>query len=235
MPTSTLFRWSKVKPSGGNEKLRKTLVKLAKGGIVGFSIPAFKSSTGFVTCPRAGICAGVCYARQGRYVMASVASVREHNLAKALGYDGNAYALGEALVRDLSTMRASVVRVHDSGDFFAPWYFEAWCYAASQFEGTKRFYAYTKSIPVDWRKVPPNFSIVQSLGGTRDSEADPSRPIARIFPTMEDKAKALDSGVWVDGDASDIPAIVGEPRIAFCYHGTRNITLAQIKAFQGKG
>src|SRR5690349_18630047 len=98
-----------LKWSFGNEKLSKL-------DTVSFNIPAFRSADGFPTCPKAGACATLCYARQGRYMMPKVAATREFNLEKARG-DLDTF-INEAIA-DLRKIKNGVVRVHDSGDFFS--------------------------------------------------------------------------------------------------------------------
>lgn len=229
--TRDTFAWSRVKPSGGNEKLRKTLGLIASKGIIGFGLPALRSQSGFLVCPFAGACAGICFACQGRYQMRNVAEPREWNLDTLLAlYDtGGLWGPADALVEDLARKKANLIRIHDSGDFFSPWYLESWFKVAGQFP-ERRFYAYTKSHRwIDWDLVPSNFSLVQSEGGKDDSLINWSKPVARIFPTHADRVKAG----YVDGESlGDVPAIMGEPRIGLVYHGTRNLTDAQAKSLR---
>ena len=201
-----------LKWSFGNEKLQKT-------DTVSFNIPAFRSADGFHTCPKAGACETLCYARQGRYMMPNVAKPREFNLEKARGDLGEFTKL---VCDDLSRIRNGIVRVHDSGDFFSQPYMDAWFDIASRFP-EKKFYAYTKSLHLDRSRKPDNFQIIQSVGGLLDDEIDPNESHSRIFVSHYARRKAG----YVNGNLSDRPAIRGEQRIGLVYHGTRNLKEGQ--------
>ena len=120
--------------------------KVGKLDAVSFGIPAFESADGFKTCPMAGACAAVCYARQGTYRWPAVVAARELNLKIARTIDGGMNEWWE-FVRlansDLHRIKNKLVRVHDSGDFFNQRYLDAWIKLAEYHPG-KRFYAYTK-------------------------------------------------------------------------------------------
>ena len=206
-----------VKLSTGNGKL-------AKEGIASFNIPALKDSTGFTTCPNAGICAGLCYARQGRYHTPSVQAPREANVALLRDCEANGDYMPfiDAMHTALYELpkRFKRVRIHDSGDFFSAAYFEAWLDIVAD-SPAYEFYAYTKMIElVSAYDLPANLHIVQSVGGLQDDAIDTSRPHSRIFASSE----ALLAAGYVDGTKSDAPAYGGEVRIGLVYHGTRKLT-----------
>lgn len=113
-----------LKWSFGNAKLKKL-------GTVAFGIPAFMSSDGFKTCPKAGACAGVCYARQGLYAFPNVKAAKEFNL-KAIRDDMAGFVHKAHL--DLGKIKQKTIRVHDSGDFFSQEYLNAWFYLANFLE-----------------------------------------------------------------------------------------------------
>lgn len=201
----------------GNAKLRKL-------STVGFGIPAYQSADGFKTCPQAGVCAAICYARQGAYVWPATVKAREHNLELVRG---DLAEFVTQAVSDLSRMKAKTVRVHDSGDFFSQAYLDSWYSIARQTPG-KVFYAYTKSLHLDlWTNKPENFQIVQSVGGRLDASIDDSRSHSRIFADHRLRKAAG----YVDGNVNDAHAIKGSPRIGLVYHGTRNLTPAQSSFF----
>lgn len=199
----------------GNAKLKKT-------GTIGFGIPALKSKSGFKTCPMAGKCAAVCYARQGAYTWPSTINAREFNLEMARRKD-----FADLAIDDLGRMRkVKTVRVHDSGDFFNQTYVDAWAKIARAFPGIL-FYAYTKSLHLDFSDMPENFKITQSEGGKLDDQIDKSKPHSRIFSTDSDRLAAG----YIDGNESDRPAMEGEIKIGLVYHGTRNLTDKQKEQF----
>jgi hypothetical protein len=60
------------------------------------------------------------------------------------------------------------IRIHDSGDFYSPAYFQKWLEIA-RLNPTVRFYAYTKSHSfIRGIQLPENFDLIYSLGSTKD-------------------------------------------------------------------
>lgn len=224
---------SKFIPSGikwteGNEKLTKT--SGGKYKVLGFGITAdanFTDNNGQTinTCPSALACKGVCYGKQGRYVMKNVANARAHNIPLTLSPSFVSDAVHD--LENYARKGYNVVRVHDVGDFYNQAYLDSW-YAIARAMPTMTFYAYTKSLNLDlWTNKPSNFQLVQSLGGVYDKILDYSLPHSRIFSSEE----GVQAAGYVDGSDSDIPAIEGVTNIALVYHGTRKLTVAQSKYF----
>ena len=201
-----------LKWSQGNTKLQKL-------DTVSFNLPAFKSETGFHVCPKAGGCATMCYARQGRYMFKSVRAAREFNLTLARG---NQKRFGGMLVADLQRLPNQIVRIHDSGDFFSQRYLDTWVKVIKEFP-EKSFYCYTKSFHLDWNKKPRNFQVIQSVGGLMD--VDERKPHSKIFATEEDRIAAG----YVDGNTDDQPAIDGVLKIGLVYHGQKSLKPGQIQ------
>lgn len=223
--------------SDGNSKLNKTakILKAMTGKrtkIVSFNLPAYKSRTGKKTCVGAKDCASVCYARQGTYNFSSSVRVREDNLARLMqiynesGENGVAQALSEIV----KASKATHIRVHDSGDFFAAWYVRAWMKVAEN-NPDKVFYAYTKSVPLFLKiSVPANFVLTYSYGGVWDNQIPADAPVARIFVSHED----LQAAGFVDGNSeemADAYAIIGEKRIGLVYHGVKKMNAEEINKF----
>jgi Gene product 88 len=211
------FHWS-----FGNKKLQ--------GGIVAFGLPAYRSESGFAVCPMAGSCAGLCYARQGQYVLPTVKTPREHNLAWLRSHSAEDFA--SAMGTDLQAMHPAwqIVRIHDSGDFFTPAYLAAWI-AVAKAHPTLTFYGYTKMIRLlaqVWDQMPPNMRLVQSVGGKEDGAIDWARPHARIFATAAD----LQASGYTDCSHSDQPVYEGAVRIGLVYHGSRPLTSDQVVQLQ---
>src|SRR5262245_49575789 len=195
--------------------------KVTKLDAVSFGIPAYRSASGFVTCPQAGACAAVCYARTGFYVMPSVAKARERNLALT-----QSEGFVAAIMADLGRIRQSIIRVHDSGDFYSQAYLDQWSAIARAVPG-KRFYAYTKSLHLDFSACPDHFRIIFSQGGKMDAELDRRKPHSRIFATVQDLKRAG----YANGSVTDTHAIRGTTKIGLVYHGTRSLTDAQARYF----
>jgi hypothetical protein len=200
-----------LKLSVGNSKLNKTSAK-AGFRVIGFGLPAVD------TCPGAAACKSVCFATQGTYRFKGVRAVRAANW-EASQNDTFVQDMIAAIRRRRSR---NTVRVHDSGDFYSQEYLDSWFTIARTLPHV-RFYAYTKSLHLNFAGKPDNFMIVQSLGGKYDKLVDLTRPHARIFATHEARIAAG----YVDGNETDIPAILGETRIGLVYHGGRNLTKAQ--------
>jgi hypothetical protein len=213
-------KWNK------NEKLAKTS-GAGSWNIVGFGLPP--DMTFFDhnliqrnTCPGALACAGVCYAKQGGYRYPASKAARAHNLALSQDDSFAAFIIG-----DLARMRSvNTVRIHDSGDFYSQEYLNKWATVARAMPHLT-FYAYTKSLTLDFSGLPDNFKVTQSLGGKYDDHVDLSRPHSRIFSTHEDRERAG----YIDGNVSDAPAIQGLVQIGLVYHGNANLTPAQKKFF----
>lgn len=206
----TNLKWTK-----GNSKLKKL-------GTIGFGIPAYESQNGFKTCPQAGACAGICYARQGTFTWPVVRAAREYNLA--LTQKDNFTLLA---ISDLKRMRnVKTVRIHDSGDFYSQDYLNAWIGIALAFP-TIRFYAYTKSLDLDFSCLPDNLGIIQSQGGKLDHLIDMTKSHARIFSTQEGRKSAG----YQDGTETDKLAINGHVKIGLVYHGVKNLTPTQNQFF----
>lgn len=114
--------------SPGNKKLGP--------GIYSWSLPAGP------TCPGATeACALSCYAKRGHYQQGQVKKSYAANYAASLRPD-----FGGRLAAAVKHARASVVRVHASGDFYSPAYVAAWALAARRNPNTS-FFWYTRS----WR------------------------------------------------------------------------------------
>ena len=209
------FKWS-----DGNTKVQKF------AHAISFGIPAFESRDGFKTCPKAGACAAICYARQGRYSTPMVQDAREHNLAEIRKDVGD---FARKAVEDLSHMPSvNIVRVHDSGDMFSQEYLDG-CFAVARAFPDIRFYAYTKSLHLNlWGKRPHNFQIIQSEGGLLDRLINVRRAHARIFATDYARRQAG----YGDWHKTDTLALEGARKIGLIYHGVRRLTEAQDKYFR---
>ncbi len=237
-----------LKISDGNSKLRKTSGKvkahLAEHGslagftprpkayrVVSFNLPAGGyevDNKSYITCPGADACLALCYARQGTFLFKGSKRVRIDNHQLLLtthathGLQGVIDILDEAVKKVTKTV--AVIRLHDSGDFFKKWYVEAWVEVIKRHPNIL-FYAYTKSFPMfKGIDLPSNFRVTYSFGGKWDKKID--GPNSRIFPTLDDRIKAG----YVDGNDSDMPAILGKHNIGLVYHGVKNPTDEQFEA-----
>jgi hypothetical protein len=165
----------------------------------------------FNVCPNAGICAKLCYARNGTYTFPAVRAAHERNLRLVLDH----LAVWERWMLDelRHRCRGKHVRIHDSGDFFSDAYLEAWL-RIMRLSPWATFYAYTKEVSRFKRVVepnpPPNFLWIYSLGGKEDILIDREHDRhADVFP---DKASAVAAG-YSTQEASDLFAIYSPPRV----------------------
>ena len=237
-----------LKISDGNSKLRKTSGKVKAhltehGSLAGFTprpkayrVVSFNLPAGgyevdnksYITCPGADACLALCYARQGTFLFKGSKRVRIDNHQLLLtthvthGLQGVIDILDEAVKSVSKTV--AVIRLHDSGDFFKKWYVQAWVEVIKRHPNIL-FYAYTKSFPMfKGIDLPSNFRVTYSFGGKWDKKID--GPNSRIFPTLDDRIEAG----YVDGNDSDMPAILGEHNIGLVYHGIKKPTDEQFEA-----
>lgn len=210
--------------------------ELAEDGIYTWTLPALaaKLSTGknFLTCPNAGACSNLCYARAGTYNFSNVKKAHTDNLELILGGMDSWRALIIAELRksqykptgrparymkDLDSTKmpeyvqqwakygGKTVRIHDSGDFFSQDYFVAWLTIAKATPWVF-FYAYTKEVTMTKEhKLPENFILIYSMGGKQDHLIDMENDRhAEVFPSME----ALREAGYTDQEHSDIFAAI---------------------------
>ena len=187
----------------------------------------------FKTCPNAGVCAQLCYARNGTYQFRQVKEAHQRNLELVVN---ESEKFMESMAIELSSKRfkptgvarsytgelvddewavnwlnsgGAAIRIHDSGDFFADWYFELWLTLALLFPKIL-FYAYTKEVSMVKAyllrgEVPDNFRIIFSKGGLQDELIDDSTDRhADVFPTLESLIEAN----YESQDESDLLAVL---------------------------
>lgn len=173
----------------GNSKLKKTAKEFGVK-IFNFSIPAGNDkASGKITCPFAGSCLKLCYAKKGMYRFGNV----ERALSKR--YEASKQEnFVDRITWELSRVKKDkqiYVRIHDSGDFYSPQYFRKWVEIA-ELNRDVRFYAYTKSHSfIRGQYIPHNLDLIYSLGSTRDEliNQDTERH-SKIFQSAEDMAAA---------------------------------------------
>lgn len=184
-------------------------------GVWNWTLPAWAGrlpdGRTYNTCPSAGICRHVCYARNGTYLWPAVRGRHQANLAYVLDdLPGWEYAMTAELAA--RRYHGTWIRIHDSGDFFSDDYLRAWlriCKARPD----NTFYAYTKEVDRFRRLVepapPPNFLWVYSYGGVEDHLLDPA--VDRVADVFTDEAAIAAAG-WSSQEDSDLLAVIG-PRL----------------------
>ncbi len=208
-----------------NAKMKKT--SQTNGiHIFNFGIPAFRSSTGFATCPNATQCVVGCYAKSGAYLWSTVAKAYEYRLAVTQSNDFVAQVCAE-IDKVVKNKKSGdiLIRVHDSGDFYSAEYLSKWLSVADHYASNKRvsFYAYTKMVTlVKSTKVPDNFAFIFSYGGREDSSIDPK--VDRHSYVFDSEEKLAQNG-YIDASHDDSLALSPiNHRIGLVYHGAKNFT-----------
>ena len=184
----------------GNRELRKD-------GIFVWSIPALNArlsdGSNFVTCPNAGICAKLCYARSGTYQFSNVKAAHLRNLEATLN---DLSGWRDEMIEELKAKRfrgGKSVRIHDAGDFYSWPYLEAWCDIAAETPDVL-FYAYTKEVAlVKATRLPENFVILFSKGGKQDHLIGPNDRHADVFPDLQ----SLLAAGYMDQGGNDLDAV----------------------------
>lgn len=195
---------------------RNSKIKKSAKRTFNFGIPAFRSASGFATCPMAGVCASGCYAQAGAYKFSNVAKVFEARLEATLKAD-----FEDMLIEEAIEVRAERIRIHDSGDFYSAEYLEKWVRIAKAMPNVE-FYAYTKSVQMvkdrmkqDW---PSNFTIIFSFGGKQDGLIDTTKDRhSCVFETVEE----LNAAGYADAHEQDDVALGSNPKIGLVYHGNK--------------
>lgn len=181
---------------------------LKRTGIWAWTLPAhivhLTDGTRFNTCPNAGICAALCYAKAGRW---NFSNVKAAHIAKLEMVLADLVAWREAIVDELSKKKyaGGYIRIHDGGDFFSWAYARQWLIIAAKLPGIQ-FYAYTKEVTMFKHlaavrgATPANFTAIYSFGGRQDHliNRDTDRH-SEVFPTLE----ALEAAGYVDIEADD--------------------------------
>lgn len=181
--------------------LRPMRSSCATQPIYKFTLPALASrlpdGRSISTCPSAGICKNLCYARFGTFRFPNVIRAHQANLQYVVDEPD---AWEAQMVKELQHSRYRPrkgvkvhVRVHDSGDFFSPEYLQAWLRIMRSAPETV-FYCYTKEVQLFEDLVrpdpPPNFRWRYSYGGTQDELIGPTHLHVDVFPDEEALADA---------------------------------------------
>jgi len=209
--------------------------ELKPHGVWNFTIPAWfvrlDDGTLFKTCPNAGTCAQVCYARNGTYLFKNVKAAHTRNLQMIIDAP---YQWQHAMIDELKHKRyrptnvarqkidgldietldewlfnwwqqgGRAVRIHDSGDFFAEWYLQRW-FNIARATPDVLFYAYTKEVSMLRKQtnVPSNFRYLYSTGGLEDHLIGDDRH-ADVFVNEQ----AIKDAGYVSQDESDLLCVL---------------------------
>ena len=182
-----------------NSKLKKTSA-LNNVRVVNFGIPAYKSTTGKVTCPFAGDCVKYCYARKGSFRWPNTINAYENRLSIARSANFESMMNSAIMLQN-----PHYVRVHDSGDYFSKKYMESW-FSIMRANPNVKFYSYTNSVLLMKQysgDMPDNYDFILSTDGKQREHVDKSTDRhAVIFETLE----KLESAGYVNASDNDLLA-----------------------------
>ncbi len=180
-----------------NTKLKKTSKELGLR-VFNFGIPAYKSSSGKLTCPMADSCVKFCYAKKGAYTWSNVkpAFEKRYELSKTNDFV-------EAMNAEIRKKKPDYVRVHDSGDYYSTAYLKKWIEVAIH-NPNVRFYSYTNMIDMMLKaSLPDNYDIIFSDSGKQKHMINERKHRhTKIFSTNSDLVR----NNYVDASSIDLMA-----------------------------
>lgn len=149
---------------------------------------------------------------------------RAENLSTIVDYlrSGVNYAADQLSValNHFRTRNTSLVRIHESGDFFSFEYLQAWVQVAKMNPDLK-FYCYSKSLNIFLEygvdQLPKNFYLTASYGGKFDYFIDEGF-FSRYSKVVKNDAEASALGLEVDHDDSHC---FGDKPFALLVHSTQ--------------
>jgi len=225
---STLVKSDLLKFNRGNAKLGKHIYT--------FSLPAGYSCPGAMHClARADRDTGKiqdgplnqfrCFAASDEAQYKNTRLQRWHNFELLKGK--SAFEMANLIEMSLP-LKANLIRVHVSGDFFNQNYFDAWMIVARK-NPLRTFYAYTKSLNL-WVKtigvIPKNFALNASRGGVHDALI--SQYNLKSAEVVFSVKEAKDKGLEIDHD--DSHAYKSGKSFGLLIHGTQPAGSAASKA-----
>lgn len=235
-----------------DEQLLGQNSKMEKSNFYNITLPAYRGifydetkDEFFIisTCDKAKDCLKVCFA-QGAHYIKNDPVVRLN--AQKLNYLLNhALTWQSRLINIINNLNdgvsSTIVRWHDSGDFFSEQYMKLAFEVAVKTEFAEH-YAYTKEVGMAKRiQRPSNFEFKFSYGGEEDSLIDPNVDgHAHIVPKklfgdlQPDEDKVNQKGVHYVGKGWNFaPEVINiiKDRLAEAYHIDRNriITVSELK------
>ncbi len=185
-PTKILQGNAKISKSGGKKYSFHNLTLPAYRGLwYDEKSKEFKFVT---TCPSAGECKLVCYARKGGYVQYSISFVTQTKVLNFLLNDWKGFKnqlvneIQQSKANDTAKGLTTVIRWHDSGDFFNEKYLQIALDIARDTPDIIH-YAYTKSVGmVSKADKPKNFIFNFSKGGLEDKDISAEHKKSIIVP-----------------------------------------------------
>ena len=194
---------SKIKKTGQRYNVR----------LFNWTIPAYKTRSGKLTCPMAQDCIKFCYARKGAYIWSNVkpAFEKRYELSKTDQFVNKMYD-------EIVKKKPDYVRVHDSGDYYSRKYLNKWIDIALLFPEVK-FYSYTNMVQLTKEAdLPSNFDIIYSDSGKQTHLIDyQTDRYTKIFGSDEE----LDRAGYVNASKVDLFAtkwFSNNKKVGLVYH-----------------
>jgi hypothetical protein len=147
-------------------------IKMAKK-IGLFNLPAK------LTCPgKTQECERICYAQKAERCYPSAKAKRQENFEES-----GSPLFVDRMVREITDLKLTQVRIHESGDFYNQGYLDKWI-AIAKAHPSVSFLAFTKSFHLDFTQAPNNLVIIYSLDQTTDMTKVPvdGRHTAQTLP-----------------------------------------------------
>lgn len=180
-PREILAQNEKLKKSSGGEYSVYNINLPAFTGLYVDEKSAEKEFKILRTCPSAGACVNFCYARKGNYIMFPAVNMSQSRNLNFLMNDWEGFKkvlTAEIYLKEVQNSRnntKTVIRWHDSGDFFSDGYLQIAFEIARQTPSVIH-YAYTKEFQkFNKENQPENFVFNISQGGRADQFMDIKR------------------------------------------------------------
>lgn len=175
------------------------------------------------TCPNAGVCATCngCFALQGRYTFSPVKRAQWYRLECTMHEDFVPVFSNQIAVKERTAIRKETqafIRFQSVGDIYSRSYLNK-LIAIAQSRPETMFYAYTKMVSlIKSVKLPKNFTVIFSYGGTEDHSIKPTDKHAKVFKN----ANQLKLAGYTNCSKSDYKAwLPSTVKVGLIYHGTR--------------
>jgi hypothetical protein len=145
-----------------------------------FNLPAI------ATCKPGKLqCHKYCYARKSERRFPNVVKARQRNFQKSMSRD-----FVSLMVKELKQKRATIVRLHASGDFYSKAYISKWYSIVNQCPNVS-FYAYTKRDDLFKKLIklkPNNLTLIYSLDGVDPSNCSIDLPFDKTAVVTSSKS-----------------------------------------------
>lgn len=134
-------------------------------------------------------CAKYCYAKKGRFKFNNVKSAYQLNM-EATKKNSFVEIINAEIKLHLANGGSPLMRIHSSGDFWSPAYYEKWVQIA-KLNPSISFLAFTRIHKIDFEGAPSNLHLIFSTDKS-----------TKRFPTQETrKAFVIEKGEAIPGSA----------------------------------